>query len=550
MSKRMAIWLLIALMLLPSPFGPRAQAQASSGLGSLPSLYVTQNGAKCNGSTDDHVAVQNTVNLASKTGVTGGMVILPASNCFMGSTTLTLPQNVFIMGQGSWVSGLTWNGSATVGIAAGDGVTYSAGVQKGGMAHLFVQGAGVTGSAIGVFLGGDPASVIETSTNSYSYQIWDDVLTENWARGTEVGNNAFIDTFKESTWDGNGQHWLDLNTNTNTGENMRWENNLFSSSASATLNAIELDGVDSEYNVYATSFDYDDVSTADIGCTGTSTFVRLNITDSHFEKTTGPFINVNASGGCNSAIDVKGGSMTVVGTTPTTAHMIGYSGTATGQEMLSITDGATVVSSGSEVTAFVDLGTTVVTATLDSLDFEPFGGATIQPITGSNLFQVELRNTGNLGTINHPFTQVMWAAYTNATTTFTNPNSQMSWPLAANQPITGECYLVYSASAATAAPKFELTGPSSPNAVNLSMQQQLTASVSGTPATYASVASASAFSSAISGPAAGTATATRLTVMVYFGVYNGGTAGTLALLAAAQGTGTLTIEEGSWCKVQ
>lgn len=143
---------------------------------------------------------------------------------------------------------------------------------------------------------------------------------------------------------------------------------------------------------------------------------------------------------------------------------------------------------------------------------------------------------------------IQGAAYTNATTGFTTvvggSGPALGFTVAASTPYAGSCYLVYSASAITAGPKIQFTGPASPTAVNYSAAIQITA----TP-TYADSAAASAFSTSQTAGTAVTAS-TLLAVRINFSIINGTTAGTLTLQAASQGVGTLTLEPGSFCQMQ
>lgn len=138
------------------------------------------------------------------------------------------------------------------------------------------------------------------------------------------------------------------------------------------------------------------------------------------------------------------------------------------------------------------------------------------------------------------------SAYTNATTSFSNLSSttNLAFTLDASTAYAGSCYLIYSASAATAGPKLQFTGPASPTAVLYSSLFQLTA----TP-TYADSVSATAFSTS---QTAGTTVTNgaNLSVRVNFGISNGVNAGTLQLQAASQGVGTVTIQPGSYCTMQ
>lgn len=141
------------------------------------------------------------------------------------------------------------------------------------------------------------------------------------------------------------------------------------------------------------------------------------------------------------------------------------------------------------------------------------------------------------------------SAYTNATTGFTNVASttNLNFALDASTAYGGTCYLVYSASVATAGPKIQFTGPASPTAVLYTTQFNLVSS--GSAPTYAESPAAVAFSTSQTAGTAVTAT-TNQAVRIQFGVVNGVNAGTLQLQAAANGVGTLTIQPGSYCTMQ
>jgi hypothetical protein len=138
------------------------------------------------------------------------------------------------------------------------------------------------------------------------------------------------------------------------------------------------------------------------------------------------------------------------------------------------------------------------------------------------------------------------SAYTNATTTFSNvagsSGPTLSFTAAASTPYTATCHILWQGSASTAGPKFQWTGPASPTAVTASMFSAVTAT------TFAE-ATATAFSSSMANTGTVTAT-TNFDATVTLGLVNGTTAGTVTLQAAANGTGTLTIQPGSFCVVQ
>ncbi|HVH87680.1 MAG TPA: hypothetical protein VM912_13215, partial [Terriglobales bacterium] len=130
-------------------------------------------------------------------------------------------------------------------------------------------------------------------------------------------------------------------------------------------------------------------------------------------------------------------------------------------------------------------------------------------------------------------------AYTNATTTFSTLTN-MSFPVVANHTYSMTCNLVFQGSATTAGPKFQVTGPASPTSVLLAVD-------GGTGAAAYADAAVTAFSS--SNAVLGTlgAGTTNYVAHVNLTVINGSTAGTVALQAASNGAGTLTVAAGSYC---
>ncbi len=131
-------------------------------------------------------------------------------------------------------------------------------------------------------------------------------------------------------------------------------------------------------------------------------------------------------------------------------------------------------------------------------------------------------------------------SYTNATTTFSNVTG-LSIPVGASDNYEITCRIVWQASANTAGPKYQFTGPSAPTAVAAGMNSVVTA-------TTVIAASATAFSSVMANTGTVTTT-TNFADTVSVGVINGTNAGTVQLQAAANGAGTLTIQNGSYCTV-
>ena len=138
------------------------------------------------------------------------------------------------------------------------------------------------------------------------------------------------------------------------------------------------------------------------------------------------------------------------------------------------------------------------------------------------------------------------AAYTNATTGFTSvaggSGQTLAFTVAASTNYVVTCNILWQGSAGTTGPKFQWTGPASPTAVTASMHSPVTT------ATYLD-ATATAFSSPMADTGTIT-TATNFNAVVTLGLVNGTTGGTVTLQAAANGTGTLTIQPGSFCQIQ
>jgi hypothetical protein len=141
-------------------------------------------------------------------------------------------------------------------------------------------------------------------------------------------------------------------------------------------------------------------------------------------------------------------------------------------------------------------------------------------------------------------TAITTSAYTNATTSFTTVTggNTLQFSVEANTNYVAECQIMWQGSAGTTGPKFQWTGPASPTAVAATL-------VSAVTATTTLYASATAFSSALADTGTIT-TATNFLAALTLGVVNGANAGTVTLQAAANGTGTLTIQPGSYCTLQ
>lgn len=175
-----------------------------------------------------------------------------------------------------------------------------------------------------------------------------------------------------------------------------------------------------------------------------------------------------------------------------------------------------------------------------------FGTAATNNVTLTSGAQAAARTISvpdyGLATQQFPGTVVLTgSAYTNATTTLSNVTG-LSFPVAAGTNYTAECYLTWQGSAGTTGPKWTFTGPATPTAVNIGATSAVTA-------TTLTQGVSTAFGTSVNN--AGTiTTATNFTDRVTLGLVNGANAGTVQLQAAANGAGTLTVQPGSYCKVQ
>lgn len=153
--------------------------------------------------------------------------------------------------------------------------------------------------------------------------------------------------------------------------------------------------------------------------------------------------------------------------------------------------------------------------------------------------------SGNLGTSGNYFAAgkpLLTSTYTNATTTPSNIPG-LSFPVAANTNYTMSCTLYYQGSASTAGLDVTLTGPASPTSVVYGYIEEATA----TGGAQGSVATA--FGTKLTGAGAITAT-TNFTATVTMGLRNGANAGTVQIQGSASGAGTVTVQPGSYCKVE
>jgi hypothetical protein len=353
-------------------------------------VSVTQYGAKCDGRTDDSAALQSAITAVA---VNGGVLQIPAASCNHAST-LTRPRSVRIQGQGANVSILSYTGSAQGWVVGDAGSPQNA--YQGGFSSLTLNGPGYSGSAVGVYLGADPAGAISPSGNSADNEYWQNVNIENFALGVLVGNNAYLFSCDGCILFNNGQHWKDGGTAaSNSGERMIFNRSVLGQSQSSTLPAVELDNNLGDYYFEGTSFDYNNASQADIQCLAGG--MHATFTNDHFEKRHGEYMHINNTV-CNGEIHVFGGEFSTTGTGMTDNDMIGLSGIYKSLNVVSVFGAA--VNSNETLSAFVDANSLSRQVTLDSLDYENYGNLPSVPVNAhANPLGITVRNTQNVASI-------------------------------------------------------------------------------------------------------------------------------------------------------
>ncbi len=171
-----------------------------------------------------------------------------------------------------------------------------------------------------------------------------------------------------------------------------------------------------------------------------------------------------------------------------------------------------------------------------------------QGLTGQQLI---LTNNGFKATFNTPLngnvtsnlgaSTMLTSTYTNATTTASNI-TELSFPVAANTNYTMACHLYYQGSVGTAGLDITIAGPASPTSVFYSYDEDATA-------TALQDRVANAFGTKLVGNAAVTAT-TNLHATVTMGLRNGANTGAVQVQGSATGAGTVTVQAGSFCRLQ
>jgi hypothetical protein len=149
--------------------------------------------AQCDGMTDDSTAISAAI---SSFGGNGGVVYLPRGICVVASS-VSLPQNVILSGSGTNPGTTIYSSSLT-----GAGIVIASGTNSyhyGGLENISIQGPGNTNtSSVGLYIGGDPASVYSPSSYQGNNFFIRNVYVSQFGKGVQLGNNAYRLTFYNS----------------------------------------------------------------------------------------------------------------------------------------------------------------------------------------------------------------------------------------------------------------------------------------------------------------------------------------------------------------
>lgn len=145
-----------------------------------------------------------------------------------------------------------------------------------------------------------------------------------------------------------------------------------------------------------------------------------------------------------------------------------------------------------------------------------------------------------------PTKLTLTSTYTNTTTSMTDVPG-LSFPVVANTQYGLICFLTYQTSSSVTAAQFTFSGPVTPTALNYSAVIQT--NVGTSTAFYSPAVATTNFGAPLSTNGGNLAT-TNMSAIMYMGLISGSTAGTVQVRAAAQITGTITIQAGSFCAIQ
>lgn len=298
-------------------------------------------------------------------GTNGCGTVMIAAGSYSFSTTILKPSCILIRGQGITATHLTYTGSGEAFIVGNgtSGMHDGFLADEGGLYDFWLTGPGIASSTIGVFVGGDPAGVIDASA-TYAYFQQFDLRVTGFGAGYRIGSNAVILTWRYGMIDGNGTGWLFPSSSTNF-ENFTFDGPLQFNSNNIN---VEVDGSFPDIRFFGTSLDFSGPSgtAPEIKITGGDPIIELH--GCHLEQNSGALIA--ATGGAPQVL-IFGGSFSLDASTGSDTSFISWTG-LNGSTLLA--DGAKFTS-GHTVSEIVNWSDSNVAASLSLLDLQSNGGS-------------------------------------------------------------------------------------------------------------------------------------------------------------------------------
>jgi hypothetical protein len=245
-------------------------------------------------------------------GSQGGRVRI-GSGLYNYSTTIVKPRNVHIECDSADGTQLQYAGS-TIGLVISDNGSPTS-YPVDGLDKCYLAGPSAAGTTIGIYMGGDPASVISPAANYGDHQRLTQVRVSGFGTGVTFGNNAFLDVISLSGLFGNGKNYVIPSGLTNSGENMSI---VASTIANATVRGLQNDLGTAE--IYLTDSSVDANAAPEATCSAG----QIHSITSHWEAQTGEFLAI--SGTCKGFI--AGGQFLLDATTGTDTDFISVSGSS------------------------------------------------------------------------------------------------------------------------------------------------------------------------------------------------------------------------------
>ena len=220
-------------------------------------INILTKGALCNGTNDDTTAIVASINaLPTISSIPYGVVQFPATNtaCVIGTAnTVLVPRGVILQGapgKGTQIHFTPTSGAAVVyEDNIGGGLSN---IVKGGLRDIYLTGSGSGHTAIGLYLGGDPAGVIAPNGAFGDSGFFSNIKIQNFGTGIQLGQNSFLWNIADSLIYSNGVGFS-APVGTNIGcENCTFHHDQFDSN----ITPLALNNQFSDWRFYDTSFDF------------------------------------------------------------------------------------------------------------------------------------------------------------------------------------------------------------------------------------------------------------------------------------------------------